>query len=77
MAKMKTIAKKMLAEKVSSFLVVKGGSVIGNVTHRDLLGTLINLIDQPANQVLLKNIQELFYKKHVGEIVNTLAQAGV
>ena len=76
-ADLRTIAKKMLDEKVSSFQVIKEGSVVGTVSYEHLLRALIDLLDHPEKHGLTERIRELFYTTPVGEIINTLAQAGI
>lgn len=74
---LKAIAERMIDEKISSFLITKDDAVVGIVTHEDLLRVLVHLLGQPEKEGLFENLQKWLYKIPVGEIANSLAQAGI
>lgn len=48
---LRLVAEKMVTEKISSFLVRKGDSVVGIVTAEDLLKVLVELLSDPRTPI--------------------------
>ena len=70
------VAHRMMAFKISAFVVVDRGELVGILTSDDLLRLLISLLDNNQNP-RDQNYDRFSYYSPIGEIANFFSQAGI
>ncbi|MDZ4662049.1 MAG: CBS domain-containing protein [Pseudomonadota bacterium] len=78
-AKLSDVARRMVIEKISAFLVTKNENIIGIITHEDLLRALVHLLETRTDRddSVKLSVSDLTYNSPVGHIVNSLNFAGI
>ena len=78
-ARLSDVARRMVIEKISAFLVVDNDNVVGIITHEDLLRALVNLLETRTDRDdrVELSVSDLSYNSPVGQIVNSLNLAGI
>jgi acetoin utilization protein AcuB len=69
------VAKMMIDEKISAVLVTKGHSLVGIVTHEDLLKVLTSVLKPPTSKMEL--LKRWAYDSPIGQIATTLSDIGL
>ncbi|MBC7466200.1 MAG: CBS domain-containing protein [Bdellovibrio sp.] len=75
-ASLQEVAHRMMAFKISAFVVVENEEIVGIVTSDDLLRALISLLDHTQNPDGFED-DRLSYYSPIGEIANFFSQAGI
>jgi CBS domain-containing membrane protein len=70
------VAHRMMAFKISAFVVVDNNQIVGILTSDDLLRLLVSLLDQNQNRYT-DDTDALSYYSPIGAIANFFNQAGI
>lgn len=73
---LRVLCRRMIEEKVSSFLVTDEQGVLGIVTSEDLLKLLEGLLQDPA-QELKEGLAKILLHPTAGQVAQSLALAGI
>ncbi len=74
-AELLSVVQKMIEHQISAVLITKDSSLVGIITHEDLLLILADLL-RPQDG-LVTNVQKWLYTTPVGAIADKFASAGI
>lgn len=75
-APLKSVAQKMIKEKVSSYLVTDNSKVLGILTTEDMLKVLVGLLNESESDLKL-SIENILLNPNVGRFAQTMSDVGI
>lgn len=75
-APLKSVAQKMIKEKVSSYLVTDNSKVLGILTTEDLLKVLVSLLNETESELKL-SIENILMNPSIGRFAQTISDVGI
>ncbi|OFZ31093.1 MAG: hypothetical protein A2622_00370 [Bdellovibrionales bacterium RIFCSPHIGHO2_01_FULL_40_29] len=75
-AELISVVQKMIDEKVSSFLVTSENTIVGIVSHEDLLKVLADML-YPTKDGVIASVTTWLSKTPIGDIARSLSGAGI
>lgn len=70
------VARRMMSEKVSAFLVTRETQVVGIVTTDDMLKALVSLLEEPGSE-MKASLEALAYNSPIGRVVSLMSDVGI